>query len=72
MVRDDRSLPLQFVSEIIDISERKLIALAFEGANRSLQDQVVRDHLTGLMNRRGFEVALSLPGDQPSSCPSRP
>lgn len=65
VIRDDRSLPLQFVSEIVDISERKLIALALESANRSLQEQVVRDHLTGLTNRRGFELALSLPSDQP-------
>jgi len=63
VVRDDDGLPLQFVSEIVDITERK--------AQQELdQHRALTDPLTGLLNRRGFdaavEAALAAPGRQPN------
>ncbi len=47
MVRDARGYPLYFVSQIEDITERKLL-------EERLQVSLMTDELTGLYNRRGF------------------
>ncbi len=61
VVRDDDGLPLQFVSEIVDITERKV-------QQELDHHQALTDPLTGLLNRRGFdaavEAALVLPDGQ--------
>jgi diguanylate cyclase (GGDEF)-like protein/PAS domain S-box-containing protein len=59
VLRDDDGTPLQFISEVLDITESKQIRLALQEANVRLNEQVVTDHLTGLRNRRGFEEALA-------------
>jgi diguanylate cyclase (GGDEF)-like protein/PAS domain S-box-containing protein len=52
VVRDDDGTPLHFVSEIVDITERK----AQQEALRLLAST---DYLTGLLNRRGFDEAVA-------------
>ena len=47
MVRDARGYPLYFVSQIEDITERKLL-------EEKLQTVLITDELTGILNRRGF------------------
>jgi diguanylate cyclase (GGDEF)-like protein/PAS domain S-box-containing protein len=49
--------PLQFIAEVIDITERKRSRVELQQANAKLHELAV-DHLTGLRNRRGFEEAL--------------
>jgi diguanylate cyclase (GGDEF)-like protein/PAS domain S-box-containing protein len=51
VVRDDEGLPLQFVSEIVDITERK-VQQALDRHRAST------DPLTALLNRRGFDAAI--------------
>ena len=47
MVRDAKGYPLYFVSQIEDITERKLL-------EEKLQTALITDELTGILNRRGF------------------
>jgi len=61
VVREIDGAPIQFISEIVDLTERKRVRLELQAANERLREQVVRDHLTGLLNRRGFETALASP-----------
>lgn len=61
VVREIDGSPIQFISEIVDLTERKRVRLELQAANEKLKEQVVRDHLTGLLNRRGFEQALTSP-----------
>ncbi|MGY4397589.1 diguanylate cyclase (GGDEF)-like protein/PAS domain S-box-containing protein [Sphingomonas sp. UYAg733] len=61
VVREEDGTPIQFISEIVDLSERRRVGLELQEANARLREQVVRDHLTGLYNRRGFEEMLSTP-----------
>jgi diguanylate cyclase (GGDEF)-like protein/PAS domain S-box-containing protein len=56
VVREEDGTPIQFISEVVDLSAR---VQALQDANSKLREQVVTDHLTGLYNRRGFEEALS-------------
>ena len=58
VVREEDGTPIQFITEIIDLSESRRIGLALEEANARLRQQVITDHLTGVCNRRGFEEAL--------------
>ena len=58
VVRDDEGAPVQFIAEVIDITERKQFRQQLQEANARLHDLAVTDHLTGLRNRRGFEEAL--------------
>jgi diguanylate cyclase (GGDEF)-like protein/PAS domain S-box-containing protein len=51
VVRDDRGDPVHFISQIVDISERRRLELA-------LQHLADHDHLTELCNRRAFEPQL--------------
>jgi len=51
LARDAAGEPMYFISQIQDITERKEL-------QRRLQDAARRDHLTGLLNRRGFEEEL--------------
>ncbi|GAA0295936.1 hypothetical protein GCM10009087_02100 [Sphingomonas oligophenolica] len=68
VVREDNGTPIQFISEIIDLSESRRVGIALEEANAKLRRQVITDHLTGLYNRRGFEDALAAvsPGETAS------
>ena len=59
VVREEDGTPIQFISEVIDLSESRRVGIALEEANARLRRQVVTDHLTGLYNRRGFEEALA-------------
>jgi diguanylate cyclase (GGDEF)-like protein/PAS domain S-box-containing protein len=61
IVREEDGTPIQFISEIIDLSEQRRVGLELREANARLRELVVRDHLTGLYNRRGFEEMLSVP-----------
>ena len=58
-VRGADGKPVQFLSEILDFTERKQARRDLQEANTKLQQQVVTDHVTGLYNRRGFEEALA-------------
>jgi len=58
-VRDDAGTPLQFISEIVDLSDRNKTRRDLQDANARLQKLVVTDHVTGLYNRRGFEDIMS-------------
>jgi diguanylate cyclase (GGDEF)-like protein/PAS domain S-box-containing protein len=60
VVRDEHGSPVQFISEVLDITERKQFRLALQEANAKLRELVVTDHQTGLLNRRGFEEALAM------------
>ena len=51
LARDAAGEPMYFMSQIQDITDRKEL-------QRRLQDAARRDHLTGLLNRRGFEEEL--------------
>ncbi|MBA3338419.1 MAG: PAS domain S-box protein [Geodermatophilaceae bacterium] len=51
LARNAAGEPMYFTSQIQDITERKEL-------QRRLQDAARRDHLTGLLNRRGFEEEL--------------
>lgn len=51
LVRDDQGLPVHFISQIVDISDRRRLELAL----KHLADH---DHLTELYNRRAFEHQL--------------
>ncbi len=51
VVRDDRGGPVHFISQIVDISDRRRLELA-------LQHLADHDHLTKLYNRRAFEHQL--------------
>lgn len=51
LVRDDEGLPVHFISQIVDISDRRRLELA-------LQHLADHDHLTELYNRRAFEHQL--------------
>ncbi|MEO9133017.1 MAG: diguanylate cyclase, partial [Sphingomonas sp.] len=59
LVREEDGTPIQFISEIVDLTERNRVAVELEQANARLRKQVITDHLTGVYNRRGFEEALS-------------
>jgi len=59
LVREEDGTPIQFISEIVDLTERNRVGVELERANASLRKQVITDHLTGVYNRRGFEEALS-------------
>jgi diguanylate cyclase (GGDEF)-like protein/PAS domain S-box-containing protein len=59
VIREADGSAIQFISEVVDLSERKRVALELRAANERLETLVVRDHLTGLLNRRGFEAALA-------------
>jgi diguanylate cyclase (GGDEF)-like protein/PAS domain S-box-containing protein len=61
VIREADGTPIQFISEIVDLTERKRVRRELQAANEKLKEQVVRDHLTGLLNRRGFEAALAAP-----------
>ena len=52
LVRDDKGQPLYFISQTVDISERK-------AHERRLKELVDHDFLTGLFNRRHFEQELA-------------
>ena len=68
VVREDDGHPIQFISEVFDITERMQVRSALQEANLKLQELVVTDHLTGLRNRRGFEEALSRAPDPSGTC----
>jgi diguanylate cyclase (GGDEF)-like protein/PAS domain S-box-containing protein len=51
LVRDDQGRAVNFISQIVDISERRRLELA-------LQHRADHDHLTELWNRRAFEHEL--------------
>ena len=57
VVRDDAGRPLHFVAEVVDISERK-------AQQDHLRHQAATDHLTGLLNRRGFDEAVAIAIDR--------
>lgn len=58
-VRDEAGSPLQFISEVVDLTERNQVRRDLEDANARLQKLVVTDHVTGLFNRRGFEETIA-------------
>jgi diguanylate cyclase (GGDEF)-like protein/PAS domain S-box-containing protein len=58
-IRDDTGAPIQFISEIVDLTERNRVRRELQVANTQLRRLVVTDHVTGLYNRRGFEEALT-------------
>lgn len=64
VVRAGDGTPIQFISEVIDLTEQKRVEQALEYANAELRLQVVTDPLTGLCNRRGFEEALDATPDE--------
>lgn len=57
-VRDEAGRPAQFISEIVDLTERNQAQRDLQDANAKLRKLVVTDHVTGLYNRRGFEDAI--------------
>jgi len=59
LVREEDGTPIQFISEIVDLTERNRVGIELEQANAQLRKQVITDHLTGVYNRRGFEEALA-------------
>ena len=61
VVRDEHRAPIDFISEVVDLTERMQARQALQDANARLRELVVTDHLTGLHNRRGFEEALAGP-----------
>jgi diguanylate cyclase (GGDEF)-like protein/PAS domain S-box-containing protein len=61
VVRDEDRAPINFISEVVDLTERMQARQALQDANARLRELVVTDHLTGLYNRRGFEEALAGP-----------
>jgi diguanylate cyclase (GGDEF)-like protein/PAS domain S-box-containing protein len=58
VARDADGRPLQFIAEVIDMTERQQARLELQEANTRLHDLAITDYLTGLRNRRGFEEAL--------------
>lgn len=61
VVRDEHRAPIDFISEVVDLTERMQARQALQDANARLRELAVTDHLTGLHNRRGFEEALAGP-----------
>jgi diguanylate cyclase (GGDEF)-like protein/PAS domain S-box-containing protein len=73
LMRDQHGQPLYFLSQVLDITERKSLddvvieyahllerhAVDLETANRRLQSLASMDALTGLFNRRMLDVRLS-------------
>jgi diguanylate cyclase (GGDEF)-like protein/PAS domain S-box-containing protein len=60
-IRDTSGAPIQFISEVVDLTERNRVRRDLQYANAQLRQLVVTDHITGLYNRRGFEEALAEP-----------
>lgn len=58
-IRDHAGAPIQFISEIVDLTERNRVRRELQDVNAQLRQLVVTDHVTGLYNRRGFEEALA-------------
>jgi diguanylate cyclase (GGDEF)-like protein/PAS domain S-box-containing protein len=60
-IRDRSGAPIQFISEVVDLTERNRVRTELQYANAQLRQLVVTDHVTGLYNRRGFEEGLAAP-----------
>ncbi len=52
LVRDDDDQPLEFIAQIVDVTDRHLL-------EAELRHQADHDNLTGLANRRAFSTALA-------------
>lgn len=59
-IRDRFGETIQFISEIVDLTERNRGRRELQNANAQLRNLVVTDHVTGLRNRRGFDEALAV------------
>ncbi len=60
MERDADSRPLRIVGTHLDISARKQSLLALESLNAQLEALSLTDGLTGVANRRQFDLALAM------------
>jgi diguanylate cyclase (GGDEF)-like protein/PAS domain S-box-containing protein len=59
LTRDDKSgAPSEIVAVLRDISKRKAAEEELQAANAKLQELAATDSLTGLANRRSFDLAL--------------
>jgi diguanylate cyclase (GGDEF)-like protein/PAS domain S-box-containing protein len=58
LVRDARGAPMELIAIHRDVTRQKKIELELETAVHELSEQASTDGLTGLANRRAFDIAL--------------